>query len=169
MKNLKYNWKVLCFVLIFVTSIAFAHPFYVSISSITFNPQKKQVEISCRLFYDDLELALKNQMKQRIDVINPKNKQQADSTISQYIRNNFRLKVNGKPVELRYLGYEIIDDVAWCYLYSDQISSINQLEVTNQLLYQDFKRQSNIMHVQVGKTKKSYKLDHPKRVASFSF
>ncbi len=108
-------------------------------------------------------------MKQRIDVINPKNKQQADSTISQYIRNNFRLKINGKPVELRYLGYEIIDDVAWCYLYSDQINSINQLEVTNQLLYQDFKRQSNIMHVQVGKTKKSYKLDYPKRVASFSF
>lgn len=70
------DWKKLklglLFIGVFSALIAFAHPFYVSITSVDYNPSKKRVEVSCRLFYDDLEVALKNQLGQHIDVIHPK-------------------------------------------------------------------------------------------------
>lgn len=159
----------LLFIGVFSALIAFAHPFYVSITSVDFNPSKKRVEVSCRLFYDDLEVALKNQLGQHIDVIHPKNKAAADSAISKYIRQNFKINVNNQPRNLRYVGYEIEEDVAWCYLEVSDVPAISKLDIVNQLLFKDFKNQSNIMHIKVNNTKKSTKLDNPKRTASFTF
>ncbi|WP_313368609.1 DUF6702 family protein [Sphingobacterium mizutaii] len=167
------DWKKLklglLFIGVFSALIAFAHPFYVSITSVDFNPSKKRVEVSCRLFYDDLEVALKNQLGQHIDVIHPKNKAAADSAISKYIRQNFKINVNNQPRNLRYVGYEIEEDVAWCYLEVSDVPAISKLDIVNQLLFKDFKNQSNIMHIKVNNTKKSTKLDNPKRTASFTF
>lgn len=167
------DWKKLKLGLLFIgffsALIAFAHPFYVSITSVDFNPSKKRVEVSCRLFYDDLEVALKNQLGQHIDVIHPKNKAAADSAISKYIRQNFKINVNNQPRNLRYVGYEIEEDVAWCYLEVSDVPAISKLDIVNQLLFKDFKNQSNIMHIKVNNTKKSTKLDNPKRTASFTF
>lgn len=159
----------LLFIGVFSALIAFAHPFYVSITSVDFNPSKKRVEVSCRLFYDDLEVALKNQLGQHIDVIHPKNKAAADSAISKYIRQNFKININNQPRNLRYVGYEIEEDVAWCYLEVSDVPAISKLDIVNQLLFKDFKNQSNIMHIKVNNTKKSTKLDNPKRTASFTF
>ncbi|OYD42069.1 DUF6702 family protein [Sphingobacterium cellulitidis] len=152
-----------------IALFAYAHPFYVSITSIDFNPNKKRIEVSCRLFYDDLEMALKNQLGQHIDVIHPKNKAQADSAISKYIRQNLKINVNNKAYNLQYVGYEIEEDVVWCYLELKDISAVSKLDIVNQLLYKDFKSQSNIMHIKVSDKKKSTKLDNPKRTASFTF
>ena len=167
------DWKKLklglLFIGVFSALIAFAHPFYVSITSVDYNPSKKRVEVSCRLFYDDLEVALKNQLGQHIDVIHPKNKAAADSAISKYIRQNFKINVNNQPRNLRYVGYEIEEDVAWCYLEVSDVPAISRLDIVNQLLFKDFKNQSNIMHIKVNNTKKSTKLDNPKRTASFTF
>lgn len=167
------DWKKLklglLFIGVFSALIAIAHPFYVSITSVDFNPSKKRVEVSCRLFYDDLEVALKNQLGQHIDVIHPKNKAAADSAISKYIRQNFKINVNNQPRNLRYVGYEIEEDVAWCYLEVSDVPAISKLDIVNQLLFKDFKNQSNIMHIKVNNTKKSTKLDNPKRTASFTF
>ncbi len=167
------DWKKLrlglLLVGIFTAFIAFAHPFYVSISSVDFNPSKKRIEVSCRLFYDDLEVALKNQLGQHIDVIHPKNKAAADSAISKYIRQNFKININNHLRNLQYVGYEIEEDVAWCYFEVSDVNSISKLDIVNQLLFQDFKNQSNIMHIKVNNVKKSTKLDNPKRTASFNF
>ena len=167
------DWKKLklglLFIGIFSALIAIGHPFYVRITSVDFNPSKKRVEVSCRLFYDDLEVALKNQLGQHIDVIHPKNKAAADSAISKYIRQNFKINVNNQPRNLRYVGYEIEEDVAWCYLEVSDVPAISKLDIVNQLLFKDFKNQSNIMHIKVNNTKKSTKLDNPKRTASFTF
>lgn len=114
-------------------------------------------------------MALKNQQKQKIDVINPKNKAQADSAIANYIRNNFRIKLEGHSKNLSYVGYEVEDDVAWCYFVIPKVQQINKISITNQLLFQDFKTQSNILHVTVGKNRKSAKLDNPKRIVEFAF
>jgi len=172
-KNETMKWNKLRFGLLTICLSlavwAYAHPFYVSISQIDFNSDKKRIEISCRLFYDDFEVALKNQMKVHIDIINPKNKAEADSAISRYIRQNLKINVDNQNRSLKYVGYEILDDVVWCYFEADNISSVRKLDVINQLLYQDFRSQSNIMHIKVNNIRKSTKLDNPKRTASFTF
>ncbi|MDM1047599.1 DUF6702 family protein [Sphingobacterium hotanense] len=164
---IKTPWLLL--ILCLITISVFAHPFYVSISTVDFNSKNKRIEISCRIFYDDLEVALKNQLKQKIDVINPKNKTVADSAISKYIQDNFNLKVNGQFKKLKFVGYEVEEDVAWCYFETPQTSPVSTIIITNQLLYQDFKSQSNILHVTVDGKRQSTKMDNPKKSVVIDF
>ena len=148
---------------------AWAHPFYVSITSIDYTVEKKQIEVSCRIFQDDLEKAIKNQLKVGVDVIKPKDREATNRAIATYIKQNFKITANGKPKDLTFVGYEIDNDVAWCYFKAPQEENIKELKVINQLLYQDFKTQANILHVTVNKIRKSTKLDNPKRSAEFAF
>ena len=59
-------------ILLIITCSSFAiHKFYVSIYQINFNQDKKQVEITARIFYDDLNKALEktNQVKTHIGLL----------------------------------------------------------------------------------------------------
>lgn len=164
---IKKPWLLL--ILCLITISVFAHPFYVSISTVDYDSKNKRIEISCRIFYDDLEVALKKQLKQKVDVINPKNKAEADSAISKYIQANFNLLVDGKAKKLKFVGYEVEEDVAWCYFETPQSNPIRTITIVNQLLYQDFKSQSNILHVTIDGKRQSTKLDHPKRSVKLDF
>jgi len=146
-----------------------AHPFYVGITSVDYNKEAKRVEISCRMFYDDFEVELKAGDGKDVDLINPKDRAATDSLLSKYIRSHFRLAVDGKVLELRYLGYEIEDDVAWCFLEAVNIASVSKITVDNRLLFDQFPKQSNILHVTANGKRKSTKLDNPERRAVFEW
>ncbi|MFZ4260499.1 DUF6702 family protein [Sphingobacterium sp. HJSM2_6] len=146
-----------------------AHPFYVSITQIDFNQGKQQLEFSTSIFFDDLEIALQNHFKKKINVIKPIHKAEVDSIISSYYKQQVKVRINGQVQKLQYVGYEIDNDVAWCYFKISAVKQIQKLEVVNQLLYQDFKTQTNIIHATVNKERKSQKLDNPKRIVEFNF
>lgn len=145
------------------------HPFYVSITSVDYNEPTQRVEISCRIFYDDLETALKAGRDLKVDLIKPKDKQLTDSLLSAYLRDHFRLAVNGKPLSLHYVGYEIEGDVAWCFLEAGNIEAVSNIAITNRILLDQFPKQSNILHVTAHGERKSTKLDNPERSATFQW
>lgn len=145
------------------------HPFYVSITSVDYNEHAHRVEISSRIFYDDLETALKNGRDLKIDLINPIDKSAIDSLLATYFGYHFKLSVNGKPVSVRYIGYEIDEDVAWCYLEAQDIPQVKQLRIDNHILLDHFPNQSNILHVTVYGKRQSTKLDNPERTAVFEW
>ncbi|WP_257666592.1 DUF6702 family protein [Parapedobacter tibetensis] len=147
------------------------HPFYVSIAAVDYNEKAQSVEVSCRIFYDDLEDALKAGGGKRVDLINPTaaDKRAMDSLLAGYLLKHFRLAVNGEQVNLRYLGYEIEDDVAWCYLEANNIRHIANITIDNRILFGQFPKQSNIMHITANGKRKSAKLDNPKSRAVFEF
>jgi len=145
------------------------HPFYVSITSVDYNEQAQRVEISSRIFYDDLETALKDGRGHKIDLINPTDKPAIDSLLASYFRNHFGLAVNGKPVSLHYVGYKIEEDVAWCFLEATGVADVERLSINNRLLFDHFPKQSNIMHVTAYGKRKSTKLDNPERTAVFEW
>ena len=146
------------------------HPFYVSITTVDYNKEAQRVEISCRIFYDDFETALKKtENVSSIDLINPPNKTEVDSLISRYLRRHLHLAVDGHPRNLHYIGYEIEEDVTWCYLEADEVASLQQITIDNQVLYGQFPKQSNILHVTAYGERKSTKLDNPEHRAAFTF
>jgi len=145
------------------------HPFYVSVTSIDYNEQAHRVEISTRIFYDDLEAALKDGRHQSIDLINPTDKSATDSLLSTYFLDHLRLSVDGKPVSVRYLGYEIDEDVAWCFLEASNINRLERLRIDNRILFDHFPKQSNILHVTAYGERQSSKLDNPERSAVFEW
>ncbi|MBS1628335.1 MAG: hypothetical protein JSR09_00870 [Bacteroidetes bacterium] len=145
------------------------HPFYVSVIDINHNAKEKILEISVRIFTDDLETALRNENRTTVDLAKTTYKAKNDKLIALYIKNKLQLNVDGKLVQLNYLGYEIQQESAWSYFEVTNISSFKKLAVNCSLLYEWQTQQMNILHVTENKIEKSFKLDNPKTQAVFDF
>lgn len=106
----------LIFVFILTASIDEYHKFYVSVNQIDFNEFKKRVEISSRLFIDDLNLALQAQFKQKFYVGTNLEKPEELIFLKKYFQTHLNIKINQKDKEIEFLSYEVEDDVLVCYL-----------------------------------------------------
>jgi len=145
------------------------HPFYVSVTEINHNAKTQSVEISCRMFYDDLEHVLEKQYRTQLDIVHPKNKDQLNQLVSDYVRKHLLIKVDGKVLNPAYVGFEIQEDGAWAYLEVKGIPKAQKIEVRDDLLYTEHTEQINMLHVTVNGQRKSTKLDNPDTNASFTF
>lgn len=157
-----YKWML-------ITYFAAMHPFYVSVIDLHHNAKEKMVEVSIRIFTDDLEQILKIHFNKNVDLTNPVNKAEADDLIQQYINNKINIKINQTKAHLKYIGYEIQKESVWGYFEIDNITSIQKIDITSTLLYDYQPNQVNIYHVTYNGEDKSYKLDNPQSTVSFTF
>ena len=162
MANSMVQWLV-------VASMAVLHPFFIAVIDISHNEKEATAEISVRIFTDDLEKTLQKYTKAKIDITNPADKTLIDQQLTAYINNTLHIKINGAPVKAKYIGYEIIKESTWAYFEVQGIKEMKKVEVDCNLLYDFENSQINLFHVKRKGQEKSYKLDHPKRTASFSF
>lgn len=145
------------------------HPFYVSVTEIKHNPQSKTVEVSVRVFFDDFEKTLSKQSAGKVNILHPTDRKQLDALISNYFHQHLKISANGKVLPLKYLGYEIEEDAAWCYFESPKVNNISVLKVQNDILFAEHPDQTNMIHAVVQGKRKSTKLDNPKSEAVFSY
>ena len=145
------------------------HPFYVSVTEIRHNAAQQELEVSCRIFADDLEAALRTANKTNVDIMHPANRKAVDGFINSYLQQHLHITVDGKPVVLKYLGYQIEEEAAWCFLEAKQVPSVKKVHITNDILYSQHESQINMMHVIVKEERKSTKLDNPEKEADFVF
>jgi hypothetical protein len=145
------------------------HPFYVSVTEINHNAKDKTLEISCKIFVDDMEEVLKKNYNKPVDLGNGKQQQQNDQFISDYIGKRFAMIIDGKAVKFTYIGFEKDKESVYCYFEVPNINGLKKVDLTNALLQDLNKEQINIMHVVINGNRKSYKLDYPKTQASFVF
>ena len=145
------------------------HPFYISITEINHNAKDKTLEISCKMFAEDLEETLNKNYKTEVDLSLAKDKAALDKFIPDYINRHFSLVVDGKAVKLNYVGYEKDKESAYCYFQVDNVATLKRLDVNNSLLHDFNQDQINIVHVVVNGKRQSTKLDFPSKQASFSF
>lgn len=149
--------------------MALFHPFYIAVVEINHNQKEANVEISVRAFAEDLETILQKYNTAKIDINNPSNKAFLDGQISTYLNQKIKLKVNGQPLTLQYIGHEIQKESVWCFFEVPKVTDMSKLEVDCNLLYDFETNQTNILHVKSKGVEKSEKLDYPKRTAVFSF
>lgn len=149
--------------------VSLMHPFFVSVIEINHNTKEATVEISVRVFTEDLEKTLQKYTTTKLDIINPADNHFLDKQISSYLQQKIKLKINGQPVVFTYLGHEIQKESVWSYLEIPKVAAIKKIEVDCTLLYDFEKAQSNIIHVKGKNMDKSFKLDNPGRNAVFEF
>jgi len=152
----------------FATSTSF-HPFYVSVTEIHHNEKDKALEISCKIFVDDMEETLKKNYKTKVDLSSSQHQEQNNKLIADYIGKHLAFVADGKPQKLVYVGYEKDSEAVYCYFEIPNLPAVKKLDVTNSILQDYTSSQINIMHVYVNGNRKSYKLDYPHSQASFSF
>ena len=155
--------------LILLTWLFLFHPFYVSVTEIRQDPKTNTVQVSVRIFFDDLERALSNRYKTKVNILKPLNKKQTDLLIAAYVKNHLKLKGNNKDLNLSYSGYEIEEEAAWCYFETQAIEPLKSVSIQDDILFEQHREQINMIHVVINNQRKSTKLDNPESHAAFSF
>ena len=145
------------------------HPFFVSVTQIEQNQQTKTVLVSVRIFFDDFEVALDKRYNTKINIVKPSSRKKVDSLIADYIVNHLKIKANGKPLLLKYVGYEIEEDAAWCYFEADKQETVQSFTIMNNILFEQHPSQINMIHAVVNGKRKSIKLDNPVNSVDFQF
>ena len=145
------------------------HPLYIAVTEIKHNAKDKILEISCKVFTNDFETVLEKLAGGRVDLSSAKDKTASDKLIADYVGRHLRLKVDGKPVLLHFVGSENEEDGTWSYFQVNDVPAVKRIDAGNDLLYDGFNQQINIMHVTVGGQRQSIRLDYPEANASFQF
>lgn len=144
--------------LVFVFSMSsFAmHKFYMAIYQINYASEKKMLQVTSRIFVDDLDKALEKKYSKKFFLGTNKETPESLELLKKYLADNFSLKVNGQSKAMNFLSKEMDGDVLVCYLSVKDISKINAIEIHNAVLIECFAEQQNIVHVTALNTKKSF-------------
>jgi hypothetical protein len=123
-----------------------AHKFYMGIYQVNYAPEKKMLQITTRIFVDDLNKALEKKYKKATHLGTVKETNEDVLLMQKYLAEKFRIKVNGTAVTMNYLSKEMESDVVICYLNVRGISKIKSLETYNAVLLDWDSEQQNITH-----------------------
>ena len=138
-----------------------AHPYFVSTTEIEYNAGDKTLEVSCKMFTDDFEKALRITHKSNVDLLNAKNQEEANRLVADYLKKHLQITVDGNLVDLQFLGYEKEGEAIWSYFQAEKITQVKKVEVMNDILFEYKKEQTNLLHITVNGKRKSIKLNNP--------
>lgn len=165
------NWWLLLLPLIPGSTFSkpHVHPFYVSVVEVNHNAKEATLEISCKMFAEDVQSILQQDYKTTVDFGQAQQAKKIDGMLMDYIGKHLSLKADGKLEPLHYVGFEREAESLYGYFEVTGVPAIKTLDLTNSLLYDFSAQQINIMHVMAGGVRKSLKLDYPNTAAAFQF
>ncbi len=122
-----------------------SHKFYVSIYQINYNQKDKRLEITSRIFIDDLNAALKLKYNKKTYLATKEESKEDIDLMKKYISDNFTIRINGISKTINYLSNENQANVFICYFNIKDISRIKTLEIKNTSLFDLNSEQQNII------------------------
>ncbi|HSD15200.1 MAG TPA: DUF6702 family protein [Flavobacterium sp.] len=131
------------------------HKFYVGVYQINYSDKKKEVQVTARLFIDDIEKALQTKYKKKLYLATPKEIAETNELLKSYLSEKMELTVNGKSKNLKFLGKETEDNVLICYLTTPVSEKIKSMAINNSVLTEIYPEQQNIIHFNIYGNKKS--------------
>lgn len=143
------------------------HPFHVGVVTIEHNAPEQSLEVTCKLFTDDFENALRKEFAVPVDLSSPAKHAAMDSLIARYLRSELTLTINGKRSRGIFLGFEQDKEAIYAYVEYPAITKLVSLQADCGLMYGYFTDQVNIFHVTAGSQRKSVKLNYPERQIAF--
>jgi hypothetical protein len=156
----------------FVQCMVFAsllHPLHISVTEIEYDEKDKALEIMMRVFVDDLEVTMKDRLKQpELDILSPKGIT-VDQMMIDYLNEHFQLSLDNKLQKIKYLGHEREDEAFIFYVEVSNVKKWKTIQVMNNIIMEVFEDQSNLVHVTVKGKVKSLRLikDKPQDKLTF--
>lgn len=145
------------------------HPLHVSVTEIEFDEKEKELEIMMRVFVDDLELTMRQHLREpALDIQNPKGTT-LNLMIAPYLLDHFKIKLDGKPQKLKYLGHEQEGDAFIFYVEGKTAKKWKTIEVLNDMIMEIHNDQSNLINVTVREKTRSLRLTRNTPVDKLTF
>ncbi|CAC9974170.1 DUF6702 family protein [Flavobacterium panici] len=138
-----------------LSSFAF-HKFYVGVFQVEYAAEKKMIQITSRIFVDDLNNALEKKYHKKTFVGTEKETPADLDLFKKYLAENFTIKINGQSKPITFLSKEVESgDVLICYSRIKDIDKFKSIEISNTLLVDWSSEQQNITHISAFGTKRS--------------
>jgi hypothetical protein len=132
--------------LLFIFQIAI-HPFHVSVSDIKYKEEQKVIQISTRIFLDDLEVALRTfSGNEKLNITAKEEWDFVNEQLGKYVLENLKLSNEKGEMETKYIGAEIEDEVIWIYVEIEKVKKLKTVKVWNSMLTESFDDQENLVH-----------------------
>lgn len=147
----------------------YGHPYFVSVTEVHIYPEKKTFEVSCSMFTEDLETAVKSIYITKTDLQKELGAKEVLDYIYKYITARFEIYIDSQKQNYTLLGCENQEESTWCYLEGTCTSVNGKVSVSNSLLFDFLEEQTNMVHVFWNEERKSTKLNNPNKTAEFNF
>jgi hypothetical protein len=155
---------------LFYSFLLFLHPIHLSVSEINYSEKDKALQITSRIFLDDLELSIQKQLnKPDLDLLEPGKDLTTEKLISEYVLQHFSVKLDGKIQKLNFLGFEREDPAIICYIEIENIKKFKTIEIKNDVIMETHNDQSNLVHVTYKGPVKSLRLVREKAADILTF
>ena len=124
---------------------AAAHKYYTSLAQVEYNAGDKSVEVSLRVFADDLELALTRRAGREVSLDETKD---VDRLVLAYLRDTFEIRNrDGESKALKWVGMELRAGVAWLYFEAEMPEGLAGGRLRDHVLFELFAEQVNTVSV----------------------
>lgn len=145
------------------------HDFHTSLTEINFNSKTGSLELSVRVFTDDLELTLTNFNKGKLVKIEDP-EALVDPLIEQYIRKNLALISPDKEVKFgKFYGKEKEADATWIYLEIFDCKQVKNFTLYNTIMQEMFEDQTNLVNIIYPSEKKTIVFDSETKISTWPF
>lgn len=135
------------------------HPIHVSVTEIEYDKKQRALEIMMRVFIDDMELTLRNSLKRpELDILNPAQGTSIDGLVQGYLKDHFRITLDGMAQEPRYLGHEREGEALIFFIEVSDVNNWSTIAIHNDIIMSTYDDQSNLIHVYVDDKVKSLRL-----------
>ncbi len=162
------------FIILFIVQLGIkdysSHEFYVSTTSVDFILDKSEIQITSQFFVDDVENLIKFQNPNTTLAFEKRYSEKTNLILKDFIHKNFKISINKKMQEVKYLGYELRDDLLVVF-YETKFSNseIFNIEIFNSFLVNFIESQKNIVHLKFKNLKKSFLLTFLNKTLQYSF
>ncbi len=145
------------------------HKYYISVTQVDFIENKQSVQLTTRIFIDDFEKVLRERYDENL-VLGGKNESKSvDKYIETYLKDKIKVNINGKDMNLIFIGKEYDIDIMQCYIGIEKVKKINSIEITNQVLFDLFEEQQNMIKTKINSKQKSFLLNQSNKKALLNF
>jgi len=155
---------ILFFVFTFLSSSSSLHDYYVSSTEVVFVEDKQQLQVTTRVFIDDLEAYFNAQTEDKIQLQPDLEPAKIDSLVHVFFKNNFNIFFDKKEVGIQYIGRQYKEDQILIFAEATEVSPPTSFEIHNTILIPFRSDQQNIVHLKTVNSKKSFLMDASKTI-----
>ncbi|MFS4457486.1 DUF6702 family protein [Maribacter sp. 2304DJ31-5] len=157
MKILK---KGLLLLLLPLLAFTVVHKFYISVTHVGYSNKDKAIQITTRVFLDDMNAVLEERYDIRSNLGTGSESESDQTYLKKYVRTKLVVEINGQQVAYNFLGKEYDMDMVVCYLEIPEIdlSDLKSISVENEILTDLYDEQQNVVHFKIDGKKKSHVL-----------
>ena len=151
-------------VIVLFPLISFTHDYYVSITEVVSVSEKQQLQLTTRVFTDDMEAYFNSQTNATILLSPDHNSILIDTLVERFFHNNFKVFFDDNELEINYLGRQYQEDQMLIFTEVTELRPPISYEIQNTILIPFRTKQQNIVRVKNNVAQKSFLMNASKTI-----